>query len=634
MSFLRRVSFCTALVVLCLLIPFSVHAEVKLQAAPPSLPPPTDSKSAGVIKVSLLNDGKPVKGSKITATVLPVDAAILSLGNPVTDDKGEDILTIQAGPKPGSATITISAIPPVGITGTNPVPAIVKLVPAAAVPSNPPLTQPATNLPTVTDIFPKSIDIRAPISPWNGKAGEKVADEQFKRFVVTGSNFPADPTKITLQIGDALADTTAVEPDGSRFYAALTKQAQFQKLSLGTKPIQVTYDNNEKVVVVNNPTLAATGGGLFVNITSRAVDFWLTVVVLLAAIVLGSLLLMALAGIARSGLKDNTDIDTILGTPAERKERKDWLPRNLAKLLLDVETNTYSLARAQFLWWLSIIIYGWIFLFIGRWVIEGSPGFIPLEGFAYTFLISLSTLIAAKAVTAYRGTKGAGDVHPTPSDFVVQGGVVALDRIQQVAWNLVIGVAFVTIILVKYDRSSGFPTIPVELLALMGISAAGYIGGKAARQPGPNISRVEALPTTSDGKGIGPYLVVYGDHLSHGNTKAPGFGTNDKMTDIGATVQFARTGAAASAAIVVAKEKVATQDFDSDQPGLFARTLKIDLSGTDLAGEVFDAGTANPSLDDFWKKNTLVIVNADGQRASYAGPLSSITPPVPPPPAK
>ncbi len=314
--------------------------------------------------------------------------------------------------------------------------------------------------PVVTDIYPKSVGISEQYWPWPS-LDEKVGEDQVAQFVVTGSNFPLDPinpTRIQLQVGSALATTTSVDPDRSRFYAEIRQRQELNKLFARNQKIQVTIDN--KLVSVSNPNLSATGGELFVAVTSRAVDNRLTLLVLGLAVLSGSIVFAILGKVARNGLNTNADVIQILGTNKERKSRNDWIPRNLAALLLDTDTNTYSLARAQFLWWLSLIVYGWIFLFIGRWFVEGSPNFIPVSGFVYTFLISLTTLVASKATTIFRGNKGAGTVHPAPSDLILQGGVIALERVQQVAWNLIIGIAFVLIVIWKYEQSASFPTIP------------------------------------------------------------------------------------------------------------------------------------------------------------------------------
>jgi hypothetical protein len=73
--------------------------------------------------------------------------------------------------------------------------------------------------------------------------------------------------------------------------------------------------------------------------------------------------------------------------PAEGARPRWWIEA----ALLEAENNTYSLSRAQFLWWLAIITWGYLFLFLGQGWVGGKWAFPPLGGFSYTFLISLGT---------------------------------------------------------------------------------------------------------------------------------------------------------------------------------------------------------------------------------------------------
>ena len=68
----------------------------------------------------------------------------------------------------------------------------------------------------------------------------------------------------------------------------------------------------------------------------------------------------------------------------------------VAALLFEPESQTYSLSRAQFFWWMAIIAFGYVFLFFGHGLHQGVWGFPPLSGFAYTFAISLGTLLVAQ----------------------------------------------------------------------------------------------------------------------------------------------------------------------------------------------------------------------------------------------
>jgi hypothetical protein len=47
-------------------------------------------------------------------------------------------------------------------------------------------------------------------------------------------------------------------------------------------------------------------------------------------------------------------------------------------------------------------------------------------------------------------------------------------------------------------KVTGFPTFPPGLLYVMGVSAAGYLGGKAVRNPGPILKKVDVKANAAD----------------------------------------------------------------------------------------------------------------------------------------
>jgi len=164
----------------------------------------------------------------------------------------------------------------------------------------------------------------------------------------------------------------------------------------------------------------------------------------------------------------------------------------LKMLLLDQETQTYSLSRVQFVGWLSVIIWCYLFLYYAHGMVDQYWSFPNLGGAVYTFLISLGTLVAAQATARAVGPKGAGEVHPSLANLVVHGGVLALDRVQQLVWTAIAIVIFVRITVATFGTAQGLPEIPQQLLILMGLSSAGYLGGKMVRGAGPVISEVVA----------------------------------------------------------------------------------------------------------------------------------------------
>jgi hypothetical protein len=89
--------------------------------------------------------------------------------------------------------------------------------------------------------------------------------------------------------------------------------------------------------------------------------------------------------------------------------------------------------------------------------------------------------------------KGAGEVGPNFSDFITTGGVVAPERFQFLVWTLIGIGSFMMIVFLSPPISiQDLPPVPDGFLQLMGISAAGYVGGKLVRKAGPKIDSVDA----------------------------------------------------------------------------------------------------------------------------------------------
>ena len=94
-------------------------------------------------------------------------------------------------------------------------------------------------------------------------------------------------------------------------------------------------------------------------------------------------------------------------------------------------------------------------------------------------------------VTGVQGGKGSGEFGPSLSDLITSGGVVAPERLQYLLWTLIGSIAFLSYTLsISPAELHDLPKIPDGFLTLSGISAAGYIGGKVARGPGPKLTRV------------------------------------------------------------------------------------------------------------------------------------------------
>jgi hypothetical protein len=469
---------------------------------------------------------------------------------------------------------------------------------------------------SIKSISPKEFYISIPqsIIPENNS---KYKNERIN-VVVTGQNFPkqdnSPQNKIEIKIGKfsniAIAKAKVAE-NGKAIFASFNNE-QLAKLNTGKNPVIVEV------------------GGNATNIDSQEADEELQVIVERPVSMKTTLIVFLTTAICVFIL---LGIIYLLTNDAYSLIRKANKLNFLEWFLVDVQTNTYSLARAQFIWWLAIIVFGYLFLLIGRGLFRRTWEFIPLSGFGYTFLISLATLVTAQATSEIRGSKGSGEVNPGWSDLIVHGGVVALERVQQIVWNLIIGIAFIVILVVTYPTASSFPTIPSELLALIGISATGYIGGKAIRKPGPNINQVVLY-----GKDLksADYITIAGANFSLGgkilnSEEKEEF--NTQIKDAGVIVQMVyldRTKEEILKTLVeIKKDDIVTIKPDPDAPMEFCRRFKITLK--DLK-RLPDNNWLKEFSDHYAKGEVkITIINADGQKAVWDGSIITPERETPPP---
>ena len=161
-------------------------------------------------------------------------------------------------------------------------------------------------------------------------------------------------------------------------------------------------------------------------------------------------------------------------------------------LFLDRETGTYSLSKLQFYTWTLVAIFSYTYLYVSRFwyqswgdippIPSGLPGIVAIAGGA---------AVGSQVITNINGPKGSGALHPALGDFITSGGVVAAERVQFLIWTL-IGAAGLVIATAQIDPRTlvELPSVPESILAISGVSAFGYLGGKLARNPGPVINEV------------------------------------------------------------------------------------------------------------------------------------------------
>jgi hypothetical protein len=172
----------------------------------------------------------------------------------------------------------------------------------------------------------------------------------------------------------------------------------------------------------------------------------------------------------------------------------------IAAFLIDKRTDTYSLSKFQLFALTMVAFFGYVYVFLCRTLVQWKFTFpeIP-DNYPSLLAISVGTTAAAAGLTANRLTKGAGPVRPSAADFISNGGLVAADRFQFFVWTLIACLGFVALILMQDPATvDGFPSFPNGLLYVMGVSAGGYLGGKAVAKPGPIIKQVK-LPQAPPG---------------------------------------------------------------------------------------------------------------------------------------
>jgi hypothetical protein len=184
---------------------------------------------------------------------------------------------------------------------------------------------------------------------------------------------------------------------------------------------------------------------------------------------------------------------------------------------IDKQTDSYSLSKFQFLSFSSVFVFGYLYVFLCRWLVQWQftlPD-VP-SSFTGILAISAGTTLAAAGATAARGSKGSGPMMPTAADFICSGGQVIPERFQFFVWTLVACIGFLAL-LVSQDPATidGFPSFPQGLLYVMGVSAGGYLGGKLARPAGPVIRNI-ALSEGNAGSPPGgrTVITIQGENLS------------------------------------------------------------------------------------------------------------------------
>ena len=276
---------------------------------------------------------------------------------------------------------------------------------------------------------------------------------------------------------------------------------------------------------------------------------------------------------------------------------------DLRAFLIDTETDTYSLSKLQFYLWSAAALLGYSYLSLSRWLVQGQTDLVDIpENLPGLLVVSGGTAVASIGITAVRGPKAAGDVHPSFSDLVTVGGVVSPERFQFFLWTIV-GVASFLFAVFQVDPLSikELPAVPERLLYLSGASAAGYLGGKLVRAPGPVIENIIAKAGSLTLTIIGRNLAVNAAITLDGKQLSENIRQGQETTR-------STEAAKLRPKIVEAEDKQ-----DSEKPKL-GRILELTTSVPREWKEEWlkraDAETGAVQL-------TLTLTNDDGQKATW-----------------
>jgi len=166
----------------------------------------------------------------------------------------------------------------------------------------------------------------------------------------------------------------------------------------------------------------------------------------------------------------------------------------LRSLFITQATGSYSLSNVQLYCWMIAAFAAYIYVLTAHIMAQGDWSFIDVpQSIVAVALISVSTSVASSGVNSASGGGGSGGFGPSATDLISSGGDVAPERVQQLLWTL-LGAPLFVLLAYRMDPATvnDAQNVPDHFLQLMGVSSAGYVGGKVARGPGPKILDMSA----------------------------------------------------------------------------------------------------------------------------------------------
>lgn len=204
-------------------------------------------------------------------------------------------------------------------------------------------------------------------------------------------------------------------------------------------------------------------------------------------------------------------ITTLLGLGIFALMLKKW--NFLTYILIDKDTNTYSLSRFQAFVWTVVLTGSYFYIAIAFGILlqngkipDFNPSLIGLMSISYSGLITTNFLSRKK-------TKNEISHHPPKlSDLFMENGIINITRFQLLVFT-VISVIIYLYNLALCNVLNGLPDIPATLHGLLISSQTGYIGGKILGDKF-SVNRITPYQILSSEKNVS--LVIIGSGFVNG----------------------------------------------------------------------------------------------------------------------
>jgi hypothetical protein len=306
----------------------------------------------------------------------------------------------------------------------------------------------------------------------------------------------------------------------------------------------------------------------------------------------------------------------------------------MTALMLDPETDTYSLSKFQFYLWTFAVVLGYSYLSLVRSLIQGTFEFSDVPtNLPGILIVSVGTAVISTGVTSAVGSKGAGRVQPGWADLLTSGGVVAPERVQFVVWTIVGVLSFLALTLLADPGSiQNLPAVPQGFLLLMGVSSAGYLGGKLARKAGPVVATTKGLWTVGDAQSAGSkqsnqklIVTIIGQHLSSTAgirfrdlkvtyaTPSAATATDNVLKFVTRDQNAGDDSFASELQLTVRDQNLIEKIVDMQKPRPPAPIVGAGAAG---AGAAIDSGEATEPTEPT-EKPEISVTNPDGQMAAW-----------------